>query len=289
MRLWNRAAQPGVAEVQAIEVAGLVTGEKPEVSGMPTQVEGFFQLRLGTRPLVAAADDGGGDAAGAYGGGRDHYLAEAAARGEAFGGLDAHPYGKYTTPRNITTARISARAVASAADERAGATVWGEGIGESVQSAIEAALPQLGRVAVTRERVADYCTGRPRCSGFTWRVTFATLMGDTPPLEVARHNLTLRDGAAVPGGHIRASTIRSGAGGTTAHERFDVAAKLYPCHVLLFGAGGVPDGDGTAFASLADAKAAAVWSVRLDDRHADGGERARIITVLPHAICKRIR
>ena len=81
----------------------------------------------------------------------------------------------------------------------------------------------------------------------------------------------------MPGGHIRASTIRSGAGGH-AHERFDVAAKLYPCHVLLFGAAACP----TATAPrrlLAEAKAAAVWSVRLDDRHADGGERARIITV----------
>ena len=47
-------AQPGVAEVQAIEVAGLVTGEKPEVSGMPTQVEGFFQ-RVVVKGLLSRA------------------------------------------------------------------------------------------------------------------------------------------------------------------------------------------------------------------------------------------
>ena len=105
-----------------------------------------------------------------------------------------------TNNYNATTGWIATTAVATRAEEYGGA--YGTGLQESVQSLLEA-LPGVGQVSVTSR--VNGATG-----GKEWSITFDTLSGNVPLLQLADSQLTFPVAASGLGAGVEVRTMTQG-------------------------------------------------------------------------------
>jgi hypothetical protein len=151
---------------------------------------------------------------------------------------------------SLDTGNIAHNAVARREDEDTSSDAPGTGKGESVQSKLEALL-HLSQVRVVRSDASHV-------DGYTWTVTFSGSLGDVPQMSVAY------DGIAneYPGGQTTTATLRDGNDNAWYKYREtlpELQDRLHSAWVMVF------DEDASLeFATLADAKAAAVWKRRMD-------------------------
>jgi len=151
------------------------------------------------------------------------------------------------------TDEISVQAVTTTAAERRNSEVFGQGTGESVQSALEA-IRKLGRVAVTR-READTLVGH------VYAITFLGYAGDVPQLTV-NWNMTSME---TVGAEIDVDTERPGSTNEWYNYNHNSAqsrlyGSMFPCWVMVL----KDDPDPMHFDSLEDALEASVWSTYVE-------------------------